>query len=313
MKGLGTDEDKLIEILAGRTPDQIRQIRVEFDKQFGKPGNDLIHWIEKDTSGNFKKALICLAKGPAEVKADYLYAAMEGVGTNDKVLIDVMTQTSSVELDQVKQIYSKKYGMIGKQSKRLPGQTLTQNVKTSPNKLEYDIKDDTSGDFENILISLIRGSGKVDNLAVDESLAEKDADDLYAKGEGRVGTDDAFFIQVLTLRSNAHIQSIDKFYKAKHGKPLADAIKAETSFNFKKALTALTKPKDVYFAERIHEAVQGLGTNDGLLVYALTVHDKPTLQKIANTYQTLYKKNMADDVKGDTSGDYRKLLLARLA
>jgi annexin A7/11 len=289
----------------------MKQIRVSFDQQYMKNGKDLIKWIIDDTSGNFKKCLVAFAKGPAETKADYLFEAMNGPGTNDKRLIDVLTQSSTRELEEVKQIYAKKYGQLNKNSKRVPGQTLQPTSKITPNKLDYDIRDDTSGDFEKILRTLLRGP-KDDSLTVNETQAQADTDELYKKGEGRLGTDEDYFIQVLGLRSNLHIQAIDKYYKQKYGKSLIDAIKAETSFNFKNTLIALVKPKEVYLAERLHDAVKGLGTNDDLLVYMLAAHDKATLTKVAEAYQTLFKKSLIGDVKDDTSGDYGRLLIARL-
>jgi len=144
-----------------------------------------------------------------------------------------------------------------------------------------------------------------------EAQAEKDADELFKKGEGKLGTDEDFFIQVMALRSNAHLQAVDKYYRQKHQKPLIEAIKKETSFNFKDTLIALVKPKEIYLAERLNEAIKGLGTNDSLLVYLLTANDKITLARVADAYKTLYKKNAVEEVKDDTSGDYRNLLVAR--
>jgi len=314
MKGLGTDEAKMIEVLAHRTADQIKQIRAEFDKQFMKNGKDLIKWIEDDTSGNFKRTLTYLAKGPAETKADYIFDAIDGLGTKEKVLIDVLTQSSNQEIEEMKAIYAKKYGLLTKTSaKRTPGQSSLQpQAKFTPNKLEYDVRDDTSGDFQKLLITLIRAK-KDESLTVNEAAAEKDADELYNKGEGKIGTDDDFFIQVFSLRSNLHLQAVDKYYRQKHGKPLIEAVKKETSFYFKDTLIALSKPREVYLAERFNEAVKGLGTNDRLLVYLMSVHDKPLLKRVADAYLTLYKKPLVDDISGDTSGDYRKLLVSRLS
>jgi hypothetical protein len=69
-----------------------------------------------------------------------------------------------------------------------------------------------------------------------------DAQLLYDKGEGRLGTDDSTFIRIFTSRSVAQLRVIDKFYretKKKHS--LQQAISSETSGDFKDILIACSK------------------------------------------------------------------------
>jgi len=63
-------------------------------------------------------------------------------------------------------------------------------------------------------------------------------------------------------------------------------------------------------AERIHKAIQGLGTDDSALVHEITSHTNEQLFKINLDYQKKYEKNLFEAIKGDTSGDYRDLLVA---
>lgn len=57
-----------------------------------------------------------------------------------------------------------------------------------------------------------------ENPTINQAQVNQDADDLFAKGEGKIGTNDDFFIQVLTTRSAAHLQAVSKVYNQKHGK-----------------------------------------------------------------------------------------------
>ena len=54
MKGLGTNEDSLIEILATRSNERIKEIILFYNQQFQR---DLIKDIESDTSGFFREVL----------------------------------------------------------------------------------------------------------------------------------------------------------------------------------------------------------------------------------------------------------------
>jgi len=63
-----------------------------------------------------------------------------------------------------------------------------------------------------------------------------------------------------------------------------------------------------YFAKRLHNSMDGLGTNDLQLIRIIVSRSEVDLLEINDQYQALFKRSLEDDIKGDTSGDYRKLL-----
>ncbi|CAJ0597527.1 unnamed protein product [Cylicocyclus nassatus] len=67
MKGPGTDEAVLIEILCSRTPDQLAAIRVAYEHEYKTP---LEKDIADDTSGEFKDLLVALATGSKDKSRD---------------------------------------------------------------------------------------------------------------------------------------------------------------------------------------------------------------------------------------------------
>ena len=64
-----------------------------------------------------------------------------------------------------------------------------------------------------------------------------------------------------------------------------------------------------YFATRVHDAVKGLGTKDNLLIRVLVSRSEIDMPQIKESYKDKFDKDMYEDVKNDTSGDYRTLLL----
>ena len=58
-----------------------------------------------------------------------------------------------------------------------------------------------------------------------------------------------------------------------------------------------------------YKAIKGWGTNDKMLIRVLVSRCDVDLLNIMEAYQKLYGKSMYDDIKNDTSGDYRKILL----
>jgi len=57
--------------------------------------------------------------------------------------------------------------------------------------------------------------------------------------------------------------------------------------------------------------MKGLGTDDDKLIRLTVRHRAPyVIEPIKEAYKTKYGKTLAKRIKGDTSGDYCKLLLA---
>ncbi|KAG2465636.1 ANXA1 protein, partial [Polypterus senegalus] len=111
MKGLGTDEDTLIEILASRTNREIQEICSVYKEEYK---TDLDKDITSDTSGDFRTALLSLSKGSRtetlSVDEDLADKDARGSGTRDKILIRIMISRSEVDLEDIKVEYRKKYG-----------------------------------------------------------------------------------------------------------------------------------------------------------------------------------------------------------
>jgi annexin A7/11 len=57
MKGLGTNEKQLIRVIVIRSEVDMQDIKKRFEVMYGQT---LKEWIEDDTSGNFKNALLAL-------------------------------------------------------------------------------------------------------------------------------------------------------------------------------------------------------------------------------------------------------------
>jgi len=56
--------------------------------------------------------------------------------------------------------------------------------------------------------------------------------------------------------------------------------------------------------------VTGLGTDEKTLIYYFGVLDKAQLHVVAEVFQRKYKHSLKEKIASDTSGDFRKLLLA---
>jgi len=285
MRGLGTNDSVLIDIIGHRTREQRMMIVSEYSRTIGR---DLLKDLESETSGNYRRVLLLLMKPRDEMFAEILNMTMKGAGTNDSALIDIMTQFP-YELPAISVAYQRKYGK----------------------SLESAIKSETSGHYEKFLCALLN-CHRPPPGAVDPGRAMADAETFYRAGEGRLGTDERTYITIMANNSREQLQLIDQNYRRTHSKGMEHAIKSETSGNFRDAMLACLAMPDLYFATRIKDAVDGAGTKDTDLILAFVANERPQLQMIAQAYQRRYGKSMAKRVADDVSGDYKKILMALL-
>ena len=59
----------------------------------------------------------------------------------------------------------------------------------------------------------------------------------------------------------------------------------------------------------VYKAIKGLGTNNTTLIRILVTRQEIDIPLIKQYYKKNYQKDMIDDIKGDTSGNYRKILV----
>jgi len=278
------DTSVIINILARRPNWHLQKVREEYEKLYEK---DLVEYLLHNTHFNFRKLLSALVKSRAESRAEEVYRAVKGAGTDEHALIDVIIHNSDKQLEDAKQFFRQKY----------------------EKSMDEWIKGDTSGNFEKVLIHALQAK-REDNVRPE--LIDSDAEALYKAGEGKWGTDEITFIDILSTRSFEHIKLIDQKYTASRGHGLEHAIKSETSGWFKVALiSTITNPLD-YWAQRCHDAIAGLGTDDKLLVRCFSENSKPFLVEVARHYEVKFGKTLISDIEGDTSGHYRQLLEALL-
>ncbi|KAK3576860.1 hypothetical protein CHS0354_012915 [Potamilus streckersoni] len=289
MKGLGTDEKAIIDILAGHCNRERQELKTMYKTCFGR---DLVEDLKSETSGKFRSLIEYLLMPSRELDACSLKKAMKGVGTDERTLIEILCSKTNSQLAEIKETYKQLY-------------------KTT---LEDDLQGDLSGDFKLLMISICQGH-RDENPKVDNNQVQTDVQELYDAGPGKFGTDEAVFNRILVRRSIAHLQEVFKAYKQKHGKEMEEVVDVETSGNLKKAFLAIIhyikNPRD-YFAELLNKTMKGAGTDDERLMQLIVSHSEIDLKDIAKEYLKKYGWELTKDIADDTSGDYEKLLI-RLA
>jgi hypothetical protein len=65
-------------------------------------------------------------------------------------------------------------------------------------------------------------------------------------------------------------------------------------------------------ARLLHDAIAGLGTDEDELIRVICQTSVAERQQLKDVYASMYKANLVDKVRGDTSGDFQKALLCML-
>uniref|UniRef100_A0A8C9SHU8 Annexin n=1 Tax=Scleropages formosus TaxID=113540 RepID=A0A8C9SHU8_SCLFO len=141
--------------------------------------------------------------------------------------------------------------------------------------------------------------------------ANNDADVMHKAMKG-LGTDEAAILQLVTSRSNAQRQQIKAAYKTLYGKDLVHDLKSELSGKFEKLILALMMPPVIYDATELRNAIKGAGTDEKVLIEILASRTPEQVREIIAVYKREFDKNLEDDVTGDTSGYFERLLVILL-
>ncbi|KAK1154219.1 annexin A4 [Acipenser oxyrinchus oxyrinchus] len=286
MKGVGTDESAIIEVLAKRTIAQRQLIKQAFKKAVGK---DLLDELKGELTGNFEKVVLGLLMPSPVYSAYELRNAIKGAGTDEGCLIDILASQNNQEMRAIVAAYKNEYGK----------------------DLEEDVCSDTSGMFQRVLVSLLTAN-RDESDRVDQAQAVQDAKDMYEAGEARWGTDEVKFLTVLCIRNRQHLLRVFEEYQKISNRDIEESIKREMSGNLEDAFLAIVKclrNKPAFFAERLYKSMKGLGTTDSILIRVMVSRCEIDMLDIKAQFQKMYGKTLYSFIKGDCSGDYRNILL----
>ncbi|KAL7376600.1 hypothetical protein ABVT39_011580 [Epinephelus coioides] len=224
-------------------------------------------------------------KVDADVAA--LRTAIEGLGTTEKTLIEVLTQRSNAQ----RQIIAKAY------------------EKTTGRKLVDDLEGDTHGDFEDLLVALITPPEVYDCHEVISAI----------KG---AGTTESTLTEIFASRTNRQIEALSEAYLKETGRLMINDLKSEVSGDYAKALLILAEGKRDQStnvdtakakadAKALYEAGEKKwGTDEEKFIDILCHRSVPQLRQTLVEYKNLTKKTLQESIESEMSGDLEKLLVA---
>ncbi|XP_021961654.1 annexin A13 [Folsomia candida] len=285
MKGLGTEENVIVEVIGSHTNEQRQEIKDKYKTMYGK---DLCEDLESELGGSFSKIVSALMKPPEEYIIECVKSSIAGLGTDEHSLIGLLCVRTNEELEALKVAYKEKYGK----------------------EMEEDVAEDLSGNIRALMVGLING-GRDESDDVDDEKVQEDAKTLLEASQG-AGTSEEAYQCVFNTRSYPHMRSVfDAYKEISEGKEIEETIESEFSGSMRDAYLALVKIfRSVagFHAERVHTALKGAGTDDETLIQLIVTRSEVDLLDILVCYQEKYATSLVDDIAEDTSGDYGLIL-----
>ena len=286
MVGKTKSQDKIIKLITNRTNEQRQKIKESYNSLYN---SDLIKDLQKELSGHFEDVVVALFYTPIDYDCFQLRKAVKGLGTDEDALIEILATRPSNVIEEIKKRYSEMY----------PGRTLIK-----------DVEGDTSGKFKKILLALLeakRPESAQPDLAECETCAK-----LLVDATEKKKVDIDTFIKIFTEKSKEEFFRIAQLYYKLTKNTLLQAVEKGFSGDSKEALIgiiyAMLSPSE-YFAKKVYKSVKGLGTDNTTLIRILITRDEEDMPKIKQFYKQLYKKDMIEAIKDDTSGNYQKILI----
>lgn len=218
MKGVGTDTDTCIEIICTRPNWYLKNIMIAYTNL---TGGDLIKDLSSEVKlmGNTGSLLVALlqcqrSENPTPNKEtiekyadDLINGGIKRLGTDEKLFMDILTKTSTPELQALLEAYQKK-----------AGETLLVSIDK-----------EFSGDVQKTLKTIIYA-----NTTPSEYFAGRVNEAITS-----AGTKDELLMRILITRDEVDMPKIKECYKLKYGKDMVESVKEATLGDYKDLLVEL--------------------------------------------------------------------------
>jgi len=217
MKGAGTDEQALIDVVCSKTPAEMENVKTAYKNLFDR---ELIEDIESETSGDLRRILVAIATANRETKevdveeakadAQRLYDAGEGKWGTDENIFNQIFALRSFEQLKVTWLYYRK--LTGSLILDVIEKELSGKLRSAFLTIAQYIKDPITY-YSEMMYNSMKG----------------------------LGTDDERLIRAIVSRCEIDLQTVKERYNKLHDKTLEKHVKSETRGDYEKVLLALVK------------------------------------------------------------------------
>ncbi|XP_072381454.1 annexin B9-like isoform X3 [Diabrotica undecimpunctata] len=219
--------------------------------------------------------------------AQVLKESMDGLGTNENAIIEILARRSNEQRRQIEHTY-----------KTMFGEDLIETLKG-----------ELGGDFEDVILALMK-----------EPL-DFQVEELHRAISG-MGTDDDTLVEILVVHENEEIQRISERYQELYETSLEDAIRGDESGTLQRLLVSLStggrddsglvdKNAAIADAQALYDAGESSwGTEESVFNSILCLKNKRQLKLIFDEYESMIGHSIEDAIDNEFSGSTKKAYLS---
>lgn len=339
MFGAGTDEERLLRALDGKTPEQIAGIRKSYRDHYQR---DLDADVASELGGGeLSRAQALLRGNRAAGDADALHTAMDGAGTDEATIFRTLEGKTGPEREAIQREYKSRHGrelgsdlageLDGPDLDRARALLSGDTALAEAAKLRGAMAG--MGTDEATVLATLDGKSPEQRRAIEQAYqrqygaslrrdvagelsgpqaqqaeaslsnnaARTDAARLRTAMEGS-GTDEAAIYATLDGKSDAQRQAIQTEYRRQYGRELRADLREELGGNDLGRAEALLARGRLSDAEKLHYAMDGAGTDEATIRQVLGGRSRAEVEGIRTDYRQRYGRSLDDDLKGDLSG-----------
>ncbi|KAL6467619.1 hypothetical protein MHYP_G00232960 [Metynnis hypsauchen] len=273
----------LIRILINRTNAQRQDIAVAYNDFAQK---DLNATLKKGLSGPVQELLLALMMTPAQFDAHRLRHSMEGLGTDEEALLEVLCTRSPDQLRDITVAYKEAYGRY----------------------LENDLISETSKDFSKLVLAILKKEELNTPGEIHYQLIDEDVKSLKDAVSGKK-PDSAPWIQVLTSRDSDHLNRVISRLEDLKGEPVDKTIQNHFSGDFRLGLRTLVhsiQNTPLYLAQRLQACMKKNAVVRGIMVG----RSEEDLLWVRVQFRKLTNVSLYSTIQKEFKGDLQLALLA---
>lgn len=262
-------------------------ISYQYKLKYGKTIQDA---IEAVLVPNVKEIIKYMFYNPYELDARFLNRAIKAK-KDEKVVVEIFASRPHWFLQVVNNEY-----------KRLFGVYLKEEIEKE------------KGEFYKFILAIYENPRSTEKAIKKEDDAKREVEKILKNGVKKYGNDIDLFKELFVLKSREDLILICREFALldKKKRNLYDVVDDVCSSKTKEILKALIYAVTIpshYFAHLIKKSIVGLGTDDETLIRVLVTRAEVDMEFIRTYYKLETKRELRQDIKGDTSGPYQSIAL----
>ena len=280
--------DEFFGFLMSTTNYERQIIAEEYKQKFSKTIFEDIN--AKISNKDTKNIVTLMFYNYYELDARTIHKALKEGKRNEKPIIEIFASRPSWFLQIVNDEYKRIYGIT----------------------LKEELAQEKKSDFITFLQCILVTPRLKTNFIKNEKQAGDVVQDIISKGLKKYGTDVELFKNLFVKNSRDDLIYICREFKVMDKKKrnlydaVDDTVPKTTKELIKAIIYAVVLPSH-YFAHLLKKSIVGLGTDEETLNRVLVERQEIDMDFIRSYYKLETKRELVDDIKGDTSGVYQQI------